>query len=71
MHTSVYRRLAGDPVLLFDRIAPYRPVNLARHIDFKQYYDSDAGEAKPAQDPQCVADDIEMKWEKAGYPGRL
>jgi hypothetical protein len=71
MHKSVYRRLAGDPILLFDRIAPYRPVNLARHIDFKQYYDSDAGEAKSAQDPQCVADDIEMKWEKAGYPGRL
>jgi hypothetical protein len=24
-----------------------------------------------AQDPKCVADDIEAKWEKAGYPGRL
>jgi hypothetical protein len=71
MHRSVYRRFENDPVLLFDRLALYRPENLEKHIDFRQYFNSDAGEAKVAQDPQCVADDIEAKWEEAGYPGRL
>jgi hypothetical protein len=70
MHKSVYRRFEGDPVLLFDRIAQYRPVNLDKHIDFKQYFGPDAT-GKPAPEPQCVADDIEAKWEKAGCPGRL
>jgi hypothetical protein len=56
----------GDPVLLFDRIGPYRPVNLDKHIDFKQYFGPDAT-GKPAPEPECVADDIEAKWEK----GRL
>jgi Uncharacterized alpha/beta hydrolase domain (DUF2235) len=70
MHKSVYRRFASDPVLLFDRIAPYRPDNLAAHIDFKQYFGHDAT-GQPALKPRCVADDIEAKWEKAGYPGRL
>jgi hypothetical protein len=51
---------------LFNRIAQYRPSNLGKHIDFKQYFGSDAAEAKPAQNPQCVADDIEAKWEKDG-----
>jgi hypothetical protein len=70
MHKSVYRRFAGDPVLLFDRTGQYRPANLAQHIDFKQYFGPDAT-GKPAEKPRCVADDIEAKWEKAGYPGRL
>jgi len=43
---------------------------MEKHIDFKQYYGPDETN-RPAGDPQCVADDIEMKWEKAGYPGRL
>ena len=67
---SVSKAFAGDPVLLFDRIGPYRPDNLAKHIDFKQYFGADAT-GKPVLEPQCVADDIEAKWEKAGYPGRL
>jgi hypothetical protein len=71
MHKSVYPRFAGNPVLLFGRTAPYRPSNLRNHIDFKQYFGPDAAVAKPAQNPQCVADDIEAKWEKAGCPGRL
>jgi hypothetical protein len=58
-------------VLLFNRIAQHRPSNLEKHIDFKQYFGSDAAVAKLAQNPQCIADDIEAKWEKAGYPGRL
>ena len=71
MHKSVYQRFAGDPVLLFNQIAQYRPSNLGRHVDFKQYFGSDAAAPKPAQNPKCVADDVEAKWEKAGYPGRL
>ncbi|MFZ2155523.1 MAG: DUF2235 domain-containing protein [Bradyrhizobium sp.] len=71
MHKSVYRRFSGDPVVLFDRIAPYRPVNLEKHIDFKQYFGSKTDVANPTKDPRCVADDIEWKWEKAGFPGRL
>ena len=70
MHKSVYRRFEGNPVLLFDRIAQYRPANLDQQIDFKQYFGPDAT-GKPAPEPQCVADDIEAKWEKAGCPGRL
>ena len=70
MHKAVYRRFGADPVLLFDRMAPYRPPNMEKHVDFKQYYGPDATN-RPAGDPQCLADDIEMKWEKAGYPGRL
>jgi hypothetical protein len=70
MHKSVYRRFEGDPVLLFDRIAAYRPDNLEKHCDFKQYFGPDAT-GNPVPEPQCVADDIEAKWEKAGYPGRF
>ncbi|WP_130225059.1 hypothetical protein [Bradyrhizobium sp. Leo121] len=36
------------------------------HVDFKRYFDGSA-----AQPPQCVADDIEQKWENAGHVGRL
>jgi T6SS, Phospholipase effector Tle1-like, catalytic domain len=70
MHKSVYRRFAGDPVLLFDKVAPYRPPNMGTHVDFKQYFGADATN-KPADDPQCVADDIEAKWREACCIGRL
>jgi hypothetical protein len=70
MHKSVYRRFEGGPVLLFDWIEQYCPVNLDKHTDFKQYFGPDETR-KSAPEPQCVADDIEAKWEKAGYPGRL
>jgi len=70
MHKSVYQRFEGDPVLLFDRIGRYRPPSMEKHVDFRQYFGSDAT-GKPAEKPQCVADDIEAKWAKAGYPGRL
>ena len=63
MHESVYRRFAGDPVLMFDRVALYRPVNMENHIE--QYFGPDASGAKPAQDPKCIADDIEAKYERS------
>ena len=50
----------------FDRMAAYRPDNMRVHVDFKHYFGGSA-----AQLPQCVADDIEQKWENAGYVGRL
>jgi hypothetical protein len=71
MHKSVYQRFEAGPVLIFDRMEAYRPVNLQTHIDFKQYFGPDATGAKPAQKRQYVADDIEAKWEKAGYVGRI
>jgi hypothetical protein len=67
MHKSFYRRFEGDPVLLFDRIAAYRPDNLEKHCDFKQYFGPDAT-GNPVPEPQRVADDIEAKWEKADIP---
>jgi hypothetical protein len=70
MHKSVYRRFEAGPVLLSDRMDLYRPVNMEKHVDFKQYFGLDAT-GKPDQDPKCVADDIEAKWEKAGWPGKL
>jgi hypothetical protein len=70
MHKSVYRRFEGRPVLIFNRIGPYRPVNMARHVDFKQYF-GDGATGMPAHNPQCVADDIEAKWEAAGFPGSI
>jgi hypothetical protein len=36
------------------------------HVDFKHYFDGSA-----ARLAQSVADDIEQKWENAGYVGRL
>jgi hypothetical protein len=66
MHKSVYRRFEAGSVLLYDRMAAYRPDNMRVHVDFKHYFDGSA-----AQLPQCVADDIEQKWENAGYVGRL
>jgi hypothetical protein len=70
MHKSVYRRFEGRPVLIFHRIGPYRPVNIAQHVDFKQYF-GDGATAQSAQNPQCVADDIEAKWEAACFRGRI
>jgi hypothetical protein len=69
MHKSVYRRFECGPVLLFSEMGQYRPTNMKGHVDFKQYFGSDAT-GKAAPKPQCVADDIEAKWVKAGYPGR-
>ncbi|MCP1913421.1 hypothetical protein J2R96_005901 [Bradyrhizobium elkanii] len=66
MHKSVYERFRGETVLLYDHIGDYRPDNMRVHVDFKHYF----GEAC-AGEPQCRADNIELKWEKAGYPGRL
>jgi hypothetical protein len=70
MHKSVYRRFEGRPVLIFNRIGPYRPVNMARHVDLKQYF-GDGATGLPAQNLQCVADDIEARRESAGFPGRI
>jgi hypothetical protein len=66
MHKSVYRRFEAASVLLHDRMAAYRPDNMRVHVDFKHYFDG-----SPVQLPQCVADDIEKKWEDAGHVGRL
>jgi hypothetical protein len=71
MHKSVYRRFEAGPVLKFNRMDLYRPINLQPHVDFKQYFGPDAVSAGPSNNPQCEADDIEAKWEKAGYVGRL
>ena len=71
MHKSVYRRFEAGPVLIFARMEAYRPVNLQTHIDFRQYFGPGATAVKPAQHPQCVAGDIEMKWANGGYVGRI
>ena len=71
MHKFVYQRFTAGPVLVYDRIEPYRPINLRTHVDFKQYFGPAAAAATPAPSPKCVADDIEEKWQKAGDTGRL
>ncbi|VIO70546.1 hypothetical protein CI1B_32000 [Bradyrhizobium ivorense] len=70
MHKSVYKRFACDEVQIFDRRGPYRPINMAVHVEFAQYFGTRATN-QPAPDPQCVADDIEANWQLAGFPGRL
>jgi hypothetical protein len=65
MHKSVYRRYATGPVVLFDATGPYRPVNMNEHVDFVQYYDPRNPDPKPANPAQCLAEDIEEKWERA------
>jgi hypothetical protein len=60
MHQSVYRRFEAGEVLIYDRLRDYRPSNLKCHVDFSYYYAPNSG--APPQ-PQCVADDIELKWE--------
>jgi Uncharacterized alpha/beta hydrolase domain (DUF2235) len=71
MHKSVYRRFETGLVLKFNRMDLYRPINLQSHVDFKQYFGPSAASAAPANNPQCKADDIEAKWEKARFVGRL
>ncbi|WP_375783544.1 DUF2235 domain-containing protein [Bradyrhizobium sp. Pha-3] len=66
MHKSVYRRFEAPSVLLYDRVVAYRPDNMRVHVDFKHYFDESL-----AEPPQCVADDIELKWKTGGYAGRL
>jgi hypothetical protein len=66
MHKSVHRRFEAASVLLYDRMAAYRQDNMRVQVDSKHYFDGSA-----AQLPQCVANDIEQKWENAGYVGRL
>ena len=39
VHKSVYERFAAGPVVLFDKIDLYRPLNINQHVDFLQYYD--------------------------------
>ncbi|MBK3665069.1 DUF2235 domain-containing protein [Bradyrhizobium diazoefficiens] len=66
MHKSVYRRFETASVLLYDRVATYRPDNMRVHVDFRHYFDQST-----AQPPQCIADDIELKWTNGGCTGRL
>jgi hypothetical protein len=66
IHKSVYERFSGGNVLLYDQTRDYRPDNMRVHVDFKHYFDGGS-----AGEPQCRADNIELKWERAGYPGRL
>jgi hypothetical protein len=66
MHKSVYQRFEAGPVLVYDRMTEYRPDNMRVHVDFKHYFG-----LGPKQDPQCLADDLELRWENAGYAGRL
>lgn len=62
MHKSVYRRFEAGPVVLFDMIGKYRPINMMEHVDFAQYFDLDSPGPGPANPAQCLADDIERKW---------
>ncbi|MCK1266770.1 DUF2235 domain-containing protein [Bradyrhizobium sp. 49] len=66
MHKSVYKRFETDHILLYDRMAPYRPDNMRVHVDFRSYFDHGTPPL-----PKCVADDLESKWEKADHVGRL
>jgi hypothetical protein len=66
MHKSVYRRFEVASVLLYDRMAAYRPDNMRVHVDFTHYFDQSEPQA-----PQCIADDIELRWKNGGYTGRL
>jgi uncharacterized protein (DUF2235 family) len=68
MHKSVYRRYEAGSVVLFDTIGNYRPSNMSNHVDFLQYYDPVNLNPRPADPPQCIADDIETKWTSAQGP---
>jgi len=47
LHPSVYDRFAADKVQHFYEMKPYRPENLATHVDLEQYYPrSGQGEAR-------------------------
>jgi len=66
IHKSVYRRFEAGPVLLYDHLGAYRPQNMRVHVDFQHYFDGSS-----AQPPQYVADEVEEKWKRAGFTGRL
>jgi hypothetical protein len=66
MHKSVYTRFDADAVLLYDVIGQYRPANLRTHVDFAHYFN---GGSRPVGGAECVADDIELKWEQAKAKG--
>lgn len=66
MHKSVYLRFGARQILFYDRLIAYRPDNMRVHVDFKSYFNG-----SPGTQPQCVADDIELKWKNGGYAGRL
>lgn len=38
MHKSVYRRFEAGSILLYDRIAAYRPDYMRVHVDFKHHW---------------------------------
>lgn len=61
MHKSVYERFGGGTVLIYDRIGDYRPDNMRVHVDFKHFF-----AAGTAAESRYRADDIELKWERAG-----
>lgn len=60
MHKSVYKRFETDHVLLYDRMAPYRPDNMRVHVDFRSYFDHGTPPL-----PKCVADDLEFEMGKS------
>ena len=63
MHKSVYGRFETGPVVLFDTVDSYRPVNMNEHVDFVQYYDPNIKDPQPANPAQTMADDIEGRWD--------
>jgi T6SS, Phospholipase effector Tle1-like, catalytic domain len=71
MHKSVYQRFENGPVMIFNQMGLYRPINLRTHVDFEQYFDPGSGSPGPNPNRSCIADDIEMKWKKTAYVGRI
>ncbi len=65
IHKSVYQRFAAKSVLLFDHMSSYRPKNMCEHVDFVQYFDPNNNDPKPADPTQCLASDVEARWDKA------
>jgi Uncharacterized alpha/beta hydrolase domain (DUF2235) len=55
MHRSVYGRFDLDRVQVFDRLTPYRPETLRRHIDFARFYEAAAIPASSGVNPRCAA----------------
>lgn len=64
IHKSAYQRFAAKGVPRFDRIGLYRPQNLSGHVDFFQYFDPNNSNPQPADTAQCIAADVEGRWEK-------
>jgi hypothetical protein len=50
---------------VFDHMRQYRPNNMCEHLDFVQYFDPNNTDPKPADPTQCMASDVEARWEKA------